>query len=460
MAVLDLGKTNAKMVVYGADGRTLGEARSRAEWRVEDGVLVLDEPALRAWVEEALARFAEDLGVGRLMITTHGCTFALVDAGGLTAPILDYEQDAPPDVERAFAALAPPFSETFTPPLPAGLNVAKHILWRAMADPALMARTEAILFYPQYWTWTLAGRERAALASEVSYLGCHSHLWSPARDDFSSLVDREGWRPKMPPLRAAGAPMGTHRLRTRSGEDRAIAVHNGVHDSNAALAYYRAVGFEDITLVSTGTWVIVFNPACPLDALDARRDMLANVTVDRAPVATARFMGGREFDVISGGARAAVTREGVERVMAAGAFALPSFAAGGPFPGCRGAFAGPEPAPDDRPALALLYVACMTHRVLDLIGSRNTVVVDGGLVTSPLFAELLASLRRGQTVQRSLSTEGTSAGAAALAFATIGVHPFQNRCFAVAAREDPALERYYRAWCAEAEARLAAADQP
>jgi len=28
--------------------------------------------------------------------------------------------------------------------------------------------------------------------------------------------------------------------------------------------------------------------------------MLANVTVDGAPVATIRFMGGREYDVISG----------------------------------------------------------------------------------------------------------------------------------------------------------------
>ncbi len=33
----------------------------------------------------------------------------------------------------------------------------------------------------------------------------------------------------------------------------------------------RSLGFEDFTLVSTGTWIIIFNSSCPLEVLDSRR---------------------------------------------------------------------------------------------------------------------------------------------------------------------------------------------
>ena len=90
---------------------------------------------------------------------------------------------------------------------------------------------------------------------------------------------------EIPAVCAAGALVG---------EREGLGVHNGVHDSNAAFYYYKSLGFSNFTLISTGTWVIILNPDCPLDRLDPARDMLANVTVDGAPVATIRFMGGRE----------------------------------------------------------------------------------------------------------------------------------------------------------------------
>ncbi|MCP8893898.1 carbohydrate kinase [Shinella daejeonensis] len=442
IAVFDLGKTNSKLFVVSADGVIVDEARTRPVWREEEGLRILDDAALFDWMRGELRRVVAEHGVGRMCFSGHGCTFALTAGGRLLHPVLDYEQEPPADIAARIDPLAPDFSETFSPPLPLGLNYARHILWLGERQPDLLARTQAILAYPQFWGWKFTGRA----VSEVSYLGCHSNLWAPLKDDFSSLVDRMGWRKKMPAFAPAGSVIGSHRVVLNDGSLRDVAVHNGVHDSNSALYFYRSLGFSDFTLVSTGTWVIVFNPASPLEALDPRRDMLANVTVDHRPVATIRFMGGREYEVASGGWNRPVGEAAIASVIAKRAFALPSFAAGGPVPGHEGRFVGPTVEGEEKAAAALLYVTLMTDLSLDLMGSGNTIVIDGGLVKTGLYAALLAALRPGQTVHTSGNPEGSAFGAAALVFDALGRNPFVNDCATAGAAAIAGLSDYRQEW--------------
>jgi sugar (pentulose or hexulose) kinase len=287
------------------------------------------------------------------------------------------------------------------------------MLWLQEVDTDAFAVSKSILGYPQYRSWRLGGRA----VSEVSYLGCHSHLWAPRQRDFSSLVDAQGWRDRMPAFERAGALTGERRLGDTA---RPIAIHNGVHDSNAALHAYRRQELGPVTVVSTGTWVIVLNPDCPLDVLDRDRDMLVNVDVDGGPVPTIRFMGGREFATISGGWQGEIASPTVQRVIDAGIMALPSFAPGGPMPDRPGQLVGRTPDAAERAAAALLYVALMVDLCLDLIHSNNSVIVDGGLNTGGLLAGLLAQLRPGQTFLQGATLEGSATGAAALAFESVG----------------------------------------
>ena len=86
-----------------------------------------------------------------------------------------------------------------------------------------------------------------------------------------------------------------------------------------------------VLLVSTGTWVVIFNTDTSLKKLDPERDMLCNITVDNKPIATARFMGGRDFDLISHSYRSPINRESIDYILGSDIFALPSFTSGGPF---------------------------------------------------------------------------------------------------------------------------------
>ncbi len=156
--------------------------------------------------------------------------------------------------------------------------------------------------------------------------------------------------------------------------------------------------------------------------------MLANVTVDGQPIATARFMGGREYEVISQNARVPVSAAALRGTIERGQFALPSFAPAGPFLRRHGRLAGPAPGTEqERTALATLYVAGMIAFVLDLLGSRNDIVIDGGLARNLALVRLVAALRPGQRVLRSETAEGTALGTAALAFEALGKRePFRS----------------------------------
>ena len=456
LAVFDFGKTNAKLLVFDSRGAILFENRTQARWFIQDDVKVLDDASLFAWMIEALTEVAFKFGVRHVMVTTHGCTFALLDETGLAAPILDYEQPVPEAVERAFDALRPPFCETATPDLPVGFAFGKHLVWREMRDPTLSARTQSILAYAQFWTWRMSG----ARLSEVSSLGCHTHLWSPARDAFSSLVDARGWRSKLPRFETAGAIVGSMKLQPAEGPSLEIVVHNGVHDSNASLVHYRKAVPGAMTLVSTGTWVIVMNPSCPLDALDPARDMLANVSVNHEPVPTARFMGGREFDAIRSGAPFEVTIDRIVGVVERGIFALPSFADGGPFQGARGRFVDSVGVPvevseADRAPLAVLYVASVMNVTLDLLLSDGPIVMDGGLARVETIPRLLAALRSEQRVMIGEHAEGTACGAAALAYGALGLDPFPHiAVHQVAPLELPLWRNYNNRWRTLAEGRV------
>ncbi|WP_024510960.1 FGGY family carbohydrate kinase [Bradyrhizobium sp. ARR65] len=443
LAVFDLGKTNSKLFVFAPDGAVLDERRAKPVWGSYKGRAVLDEQHFFRWMHRELTDVVSKHGVTGLMISAHGCTFALVQGQDrLLHPILDYEQEIPDAVAAKIAPILPDFSETYTPHLPLGFCIARHIFWLEEEEPQAFAETESILCYPQYWIWRFTGRH----LSEYSYLGAHNQLWAPLKRDYSSLVDRLGWRSKFPAIVPSGTIVGQATVRLNDGSETTIDVHNGVHDSNSALAYYRMTGLEHFTIVSTGTWVIIINLDCPLGALDEERDMLSNVTVNGEPAPSLRFMGGREYDLISGGWSKPIGQAAVQAVMARGVFALPSWAAGGPFPEVKGEIVGGEVAGEERAAVAALYVVMMTDLSLDLIRSTNKVVVDGGLAKIELYTSMLAQLRSTQAVVRSTMSEGSATGAAALAFKARGSFPFKDETVPVAASGIAGLEVYRDRW--------------
>jgi sugar (pentulose or hexulose) kinase len=238
---------------------------------------------------------------------------------------------------------------------------------------------------------------------------------------LSSLVENQGWAPLFPRFAKAWETVGVLDQKFRGegfrGEGRVLA---GVHDSTGNYVRYLAGGLGEFTLLSSGTWIISFDPQTPFQALDKRRDTNTNTDVFGRRVACSRFFGGKEFEVLSDHAPAeAASFEAVQRMIAQGTLAFPSFSkSAGPMPGTEGygRITGPEPTTlEERASLAALYCALMCDQQLNAVHSSSQIVVDGPFAQNPMFLAILAALRPKQRVLASDLRDGTTAGAALLA---------------------------------------------
>jgi sugar (pentulose or hexulose) kinase len=415
VAVIDIGKTNAKLLLVDLQsGSEVTIARRSNNTCGGDPYPHFDIDGLWQFLLNALKDIGRSQPVDALSITTHGAAAALVDsAGALTLPMLDYEHAGPDETASAYQALRPAFSETGAPRLPGGLNLGAQLFWQAQKFPDAFARTQHILTYPQFWAFRLTG----VAASEATSLGCHTDLWRPFEGTFSSLVAATGWQQLFPPLRPASAVLGhlLPEIAAATGLSATLPVLCGIHDSNATLVPWLGQSGPRAVL-SSGTWMIAMALGGARVALDEGRDVLVNVDARGEPVPTARFMAGREFDMITEGRASGVSADAETAVLSRRVMALPSLhPATGPFPGQDFAWVPTEPKDDaERVAAASFYIALMGAACLDLIGAASEVVVEGPLARNLAFARMLATAA-GRSVLLAGQGAGTGLGAAMLA---------------------------------------------
>ncbi|NND66024.1 MAG: L-fuculose kinase [Halioglobus sp.] len=412
-AILDVGKTNVKLCLLDASGKTVSSL-SRPNDVTQSGPYPhFAIEAIWSWLLEGLAAVADEFDIRAINISTHGACAVLVDGdGALALPVLDYEYDQVESCDEHYDAVRPAFERSFSPALPAGLNLGRQLFWLSRQFPADFAQAVQVFMYPQYWAWRLSG----VAATEATSLGCHTDLWYPGEDAYSPLVEQLDIRRRLPPLVPATAALGrvTGEVAESTGLPQDCLVYAGVHDSNASFARHLAAGLsEPFTAVSTGTWVIAMAAGSPLAVLDEHRDTLANVSVHGKPLACARFMGGREFEEICRLTNARLNDDCEENdiaaIVSARDFCLPAFAsAGGPFARRPGEL--PRDIANGK-ALATLYLALMIDYELDLLQAQGDIVFGSAAGKNPLLCRLLAQLRPGQRVLQSGDDASTVRGA-------------------------------------------------
>jgi sugar (pentulose or hexulose) kinase len=412
VAVLDIGKTNAKLAVFDR-GRLLWE--ESAPNRILPGPPYPHEDVDGAWgfFLDALREASRAHKIGAIVPTAHGAAGALLGADDLAAPVMDYEFADVEQIEPDYAPLRPPFSKTLSPQLPAGLNLGRQLAYQKWRCPDLFAEARYVVGYPQYWAWRLTG----IAASEVTSLGAHTDLWIPRQGQASSLVQALGVEGLLPPLCRAFDRLGPIKpdVAAATGLTPDTPVVCGIHDSNASLLPYLVSREAPFTVLSTGTWVILMSVGLSLDRLDPRDDTLANVDALGRPIACGRFMGGREYAVIAGSGRNP-DFAAIARVVASGAMALPCFSGqGGPYATTKGVIRGAVTG-DDRTALATLYCALVSDLMLNRMGADSgDLIVEGTFAKNPAFCAVLGALRPKQRVFAAEDAAGTARGAAMLA---------------------------------------------
>jgi sugar (pentulose or hexulose) kinase len=389
IVVLDVGKTNSKLtLVDPAQGQEVWSTRRQNAIVSGGATRELDVLAIEAWLMDSLRNAPERERVAGVVPIAHGAAAVLVDHDGAVIAAPDYEDTCFDEVAEEYTRLRDSFALTFSPNLPQGLNLGRQLYYLQTRRPESWARVAHILLYPQYWSWRLSG----VMASEVTSLGTHTDLWRPYDQTYSALARMQGWARLMPSMHRASDQLGWLRgnVAAATGLPESCMVACGIHDSNASyLRFLMDREREAFTVVSSGTWTIVMANRGDLRRLREERDMLANVNLFGAPIATARYMGGREYEAIAQGA-AEPTIDALIEVLTRGAIALPSLASAGPYSGRQGRIEGVDGmTATQRAALATLYSALMTAQLIESLGTAGEIFVDGPLARNPLFAGLL-----------------------------------------------------------------------
>ncbi len=426
IAVVDVGYTNSKVILYDASLNILSERKVASPHHDGPHYREIDVDPIIAFAAEALRDLDATLPIDKIVTSAHGaCVVGLAADGRPAVPVMDYMSEPPKDIETAYHLAMPGFAESYSPPLPMALLHGMQLFWQQRVLPDAFAHITTILPLMQYVGFALGGRA----VTEVSSMSCQSHLVDMRDGGPSSIARKLGWDTRYAPRAKAWEVIGRLKPELRGATFRGRGeILAGVHDSNANLLRYLAGGQSHFTLLSTGTWIIGFDTDADITALDPARDVVANKNVFGQTVASCRFFGGKEFEVVAHGASGAgASLETVRRFVADGTMALPSFSdSGGPMPGTgrKGRITGPfAESPANRATIASLYCALMVAESLDAIASHGDVIVDGPFSQNDVFLAVLAGLRPGQTVIASEARDGTAAGAACLALMPHGDLP-------------------------------------
>ena len=457
IAVIDAGATNIKIALFDDQGRLLDDRKVASRHVEGPPYRHIDPEPMVALCRSALPELDRILPIDAVVPCAHGAALACLDAAGdLALPVMDYTAEPPAEITAAYKTIMPAFDEAFCPLLPMALTHGLQLYWQEQAWPDDFAKVAQVIPWIQYVGFRLSGKA----VTEISSMSCQTHLMNTKHQRLSSLVRRCGWEHLFPPLVKAWETIGTLKPEYRGAGFRGAGrVLGGVHDSTANFMRYVCAGLDHFTLVSTGTWCISFDPATSLGDLDPARDTNTNTDVLGRTVACSRFFGGREFEVISGGATAeAASLDDVARLVKRGTVAWPSFTdSGGPVPdsGGKGWIEGPPPSsPGMRASLAALYCAQMVSEQFDAIASWHDIIVDGPFAQNAVLMAVLAQLRKGQKVMASDLRDGTTVGAATMALIDDGRLPtIALKLKHIAPSAINELEAYHSSWKEKAYAR-------
>ena len=440
VAVIDIGKANTKLALVDlASGAEVAVETTPNRVRPGPPWPHFDTDAQWAFLSGAMRRLAAAHRIDAISVTTHGACGAFLAADGrLAAPVMDYEFTGPDSTRAAYDRLRPPFAETGSPALPMGLNLGAQLHHALLADPGLADRCAHVVTWPQYWGYRLTG----ALACDLSSLGCHTDLWNPQAGTWSGLPAALGLAGKMAPPRRPDEVLGT--LTPALQADWGIGpvpVAVGIHDSNASLLPHLRARKAPFAVISTGTWVICMAIGGRPAPLDPARDTLVNVAATGQPVPSARFMGGREHDLIRAGSTAPGHAEDAAAVLSRGVMLLPAVVPdSGPFAGRSHCWTA-TPQTEGETAVALgYYLALMTAECLSLIAAEGPALVEGPFSANPWFLAMLATATDRDVIPSRART-GTALGAALLFSPAAPATPPDQ-----ITRPDPRLRPYAQGW--------------
>ncbi|MDA3937771.1 MAG: FGGY family carbohydrate kinase [Spirochaetia bacterium] len=302
IAVLDIGKTNKKLVIFDESLNQIDSIYSSFPTIKFNELDVEDINGIDSWFLEGLKKMGSKYPIKVISVTTHGATGVCIDKNGKpSVPVVAYTNEVDEAFHDEFYNVVGAKDElqvkTATAEVKPLINFAKLLYFLKKQFPIDFEKTESILLYPQYFSYMLTGK----ISADFTYAGCHSYLWDFKEWRWSDVADKLGILSKLPAnVNRPGDILGkiSNVIVKKTGLNPDTIVTTGIHDSNSSLLPYLINGEEKFILNSTGTWCVVMHPTKELSFTkeELGKMVFYNISANRDLVKTAIFMGGLEFE--------------------------------------------------------------------------------------------------------------------------------------------------------------------
>ncbi|MDF7816395.1 FGGY family carbohydrate kinase [Runella sp. MFBS21] len=294
-AVLDVGKTNKKIFLFDENYRIVLEKTEQFPETVdEDGDPCEDVDLLTRWVKDSIAQVLQlsEYDVRAINFSTYGASLVHVDKDGKTvAPLYNYLKPYPDSLKKQFYDTyggEQHVSRQTASPILGSLNSGMILYRLKYEQPEVFQQIAYSLHLPQY----VGSLISAVFASDITSIGCHTHLWNFDTNSYHEWVEKEGVLDKLAPIEEGDKVV----IQTISNQECLVGI--GLHDSSSALIPYLVSFLEPFVLISTGTWCISLNPFnhTPLTNEELQYDCLCYMQYNGKPVKASRLFAGYEHE--------------------------------------------------------------------------------------------------------------------------------------------------------------------
>ncbi len=414
--VFDIGKTHIKSILFNFDGKIILEYNNNQKFiKKFNKIKIIEIDKIFQLIIKKIKIISKKFKINKIIFTAHASTFVLNlnDNKNIYLPVIDYENTFDKKFEKNYLKYQKcKFSETLTPNLPRGLVISKAIFYNINKMKKKFYKIQNIIFYPQYFAWKLTGVK----ASEITYLGCHSDLWSFKKKKFSTFVYKNNLEKKIPKIYKSWKKLGFPKkeILNKTNLNDNCSIYCGGHDSSLAHYLYEKKYKKSFTLISTGTWIVIFNKSMNSKFFDEKKKIFAKLSVSGKKLPVLRFMGGREYsNIVKKHKNKIKSKSTIENFLKNKIFVVPSFGEDNPFNNLKGKIINQKKINsfEEYSNLASLYVALITDYCLEQIKSKNSIIIDGGFIKNTLFLKYLSALRYKQNIFLNKDSHGTAVGA-------------------------------------------------
>jgi len=295
--IFDIGKTNKKLLLFNESYDLVYESiKQFDEIKDEDGFEGEDIIMLKQWMYRSFQEMMDNpaFEIKAINFSAYGASFVFLDIeDNEITPLYNYLKPLDKEISASFYAeyggemhMA---KETASPIL-GNLNSGMQLYRIKKQVPDKFNAIKTALHLPQYLSFLFTKQ----CYSDITSIGCHTHLWNFNKMEYHEWVTKEGVLEKLAPIKKSDEvldiPLPLYHTQLKVGI--------GLHDSSAALVPYIHSFQEPYILISTGTWSISLNPfnQSNLTEQELQQDCLCYISYTSQPIKASRLFAGNEHE--------------------------------------------------------------------------------------------------------------------------------------------------------------------